>query len=122
VTAHELTHAVTEYESALVCSGESGGLNEAMSDIFDAFTEAYVDGGKTGTLTVSSDTWKIGEDILAPALRHMNDPAVDGSSKDYWVSGVGNVDVHYSSGIANLAFYLLSQGSTHPRVARRFPA
>ncbi len=115
VTAHELTHAVTENESGLIYSGESGGLNEAMSDIFGAFTEAYVDGGKTGTLTVSSDTWKIGEDILPPALRYMNDPAADGASKDYWVSGVGNVDVHYSSGIANLAFYLLSQGGTHPR-------
>src|SRR6185295_14564760 len=115
VTGHELTHAVTENESGLIYSGESGGLNEAMSDIFGAFTEAYVDGGKTGTLTVSSDTWKIGEDILPPALRYMNDPAADGASKDYWVSGVGNVDVHYSSGIANLAFYLLSQGGTHPR-------
>jgi len=115
VTAHELTHAVTENESGLVYSGESGGLNEAMSDIFGAFTEAYVDGGKTGTLTVSSDTWKVGEDILPPALRYMNDPAADGASKDFWVSGVGNVDVHYSSGIANLAFYLMSQGGTHPR-------
>jgi vibriolysin len=115
VTAHELTHAVTENESNLVYAGESGGLNEAMSDIFGAFTEAYVDGGKTGTLVVSADTWKIGEDVLAPALRYMNDPAADGVSRDYWTSGVGNVDVHYSSGIANLAFYLLSQGGTHPR-------
>jgi len=115
VTAHELTHAVTENESGLVYSGESGGLNEAMSDIFGAFTEAYVDGGKTGTLAVSADTWKIGEDVLAPALRYMNDPAADGASKDFWTSTVGNVDVHYSSGIANLAFYLMSQGGTHPR-------
>jgi vibriolysin len=115
VTAHELTHAVTENESALIYSGESGGLNEAMSDIFGAFTEAYVDGGKTGALAVSANTWKIGEVILPPALRYMNDPAADGVSKDFWVSGVGNVDVHYSSGIANLAFYLLSQGGTHPR-------
>jgi vibriolysin len=115
VTAHELTHAVTENESGLVYSGESGGLNEAMSDIFGAFTEAYVDGGKTGTLAVSANTWKIGEVVLPPALRYMNDPAADGVSKDFWVSGVGNVDVHYSSGIANLAFYLMSQGGTHPR-------
>jgi vibriolysin len=106
---------VTENESALVYSGESGGLNEAMSDIFGAFTEAYVDGGKTGTLAVSANTWKIGEVILPPALRYMNDPAADGVSKDFYVAGVGNVDVHYSSGIANLAFYLLSQGGTHPR-------
>lgn len=115
VTAHELTHAVTENESGLVYSGESGGLNEAMSDIFGAFTEAYVDGGKTGTLAVSANTWKIGEVVLPPALRYMNDPAADGSSLDFWTSGAGNVDVHYSSGIANLAFYLLSQGGTHPR-------
>jgi vibriolysin len=115
VTAHELTHAVTENESALVYSGESGGLNEAMSDIFGAFTEAYVDGGKTGALLVSANTWKIGEAVLAPALRYMNDPAADGVSKDFYTSTVGNVDVHYSSGIANLAFYLMSQGGTHPR-------
>ena len=121
VTAHELTHAVTENESGLVYSGQSGGLNEAMSDIFGAFTEAFVDGGKTGTLTVSANTWKIGEVVLPPALRYMNDPAADGSSLDFYTSSAGNVDVHYSSGIANLAFYLLSQGGTHPRGKSTIP-
>ena len=115
VTAHELTHAVTENESGLIYSGESGGLNEAMSDIFGAFTEAWVDGGRTGALAVSAATWTIGEDVLPPALRWMNDPAKDGASRDFWTTGAGNVDVHYSSGIANLAFYLLSQGGPHPR-------
>jgi vibriolysin len=115
VTAHELTHAVTENESGLVYSGESGGMNEAMSDIFGAFVEAYVDGGKTGTLQVSSDTWLVGEDILPPALRYMCDPAADGASADVWSSSVGNLDVHYSSGVGNLAFCLLSKGGTHPR-------
>ena len=115
VTAHELTHAVTERESGLIYSGESGGLNESMSDIFGNSAEAFADGGGTGPLQVSADTWKVGEDILPPALRYMNDPAADGSSLDYWTSGAGNVDVHYSSGISNLAFYLLSQGGTHPR-------
>lgn len=115
VTAHELTHAVTEHESNLTYSGESGGLNEAMSDIFGEFVEAYVDGGKTGTLAVSANTWLVGEKVLPPALRYMNDPAKDGASLDYWTSSAGNVDVHYSSGIANLAFYLMSQGGTHPR-------
>jgi vibriolysin len=80
LTAHELTHAVTERESALIYSGESGGLNESISDAFGAFVEAWVDGGKTGTLAVSADTWKMGEDVLPPA-----------------------------------AFYLMSQGGTHPR-------
>src|SRR6185503_12165419 len=50
-----------------------------------------------------------------PALRYMNDPAAEGASLDFWTSGAGNVDVHYSSGISNLAFYLMSQGGTHPR-------
>jgi len=115
VTAHELTHAVTERESGLVYSGESGGMNEAMSDIFGAFVEAWVDGGKTGTLAVSTNTWLVGEDILPPALRFMCNPAQDGSSADVWSSTVGNLDVHYSSGVGNLALCLLSQGGTHPK-------
>lgn len=115
VTAHELTHAVTEYESNLTYSGEPGGMNEAMSDIFGAFVEAWTDGGKTGTLAVSSSTWLVGEDIITGGLRMMCDPAADGASKDYWTSSVGSVDVHYSSGIGNLAFCLLTKGGTHPR-------
>lgn len=115
VTAHELTHAVTERESGLIYSGQSGGLNEAMSDIFGAFVEAFVAGGKTGTLVVNADTWKVGEAVLSPALRFMNDPAADGMSLDFYTPAAGNWDVHYSSGIANLAFYLLSQGGMHPR-------
>ncbi len=115
VTAHELTHGVTQNESNLTYSGESGGLNEAMSDIFGAFAEAWVDGGKTGTLTLSTNTWLVGEDIISGGLRSMCDPASDGSSKDIWTSGVGSVDVHYSSGVPNLAFCLLSKGGKHPR-------
>ena len=41
----------------------------------------------------------------------MDKPSKDGASKDYWYSGIGNVDVHYSSGPANHFFYLLSEGS-----------
>ena len=115
VTGHELTHAVTENESNLTYSGESGGLNESMSDIFGNVCEWFRDGR-----VVSANTWIVGEDCWTPAtpgdgLRYMNDPVKDGSSKDYWTSGVGGVDVHYSSGISNLAFYLLAQGGLHPR-------
>ncbi|HEY5933110.1 MAG TPA: M4 family metallopeptidase [Kofleriaceae bacterium] len=117
VTAHELTHAVTEHESGLIYSGESGGLNESYSDIFGAFAEAYVDGGRNGTLALSAPVWLIGDEVLPPFLRSMCDPAADGVSKDYWYSGIGGVDVHYSSGPANLAFCLLSRGGTHPRGA-----
>ncbi|MBX3161493.1 MAG: M4 family metallopeptidase [Deltaproteobacteria bacterium] len=117
VTAHELTHAVTENESGLVYSGEPGGMNEAMSDIFGAFVEAWADGGKTGTLAVSNDTWLVGEDIISGGLRKMCDPKADGASADQWTSTVGNLDVHYSSGVPNLMFCLLSRGGTHPRNA-----
>ena len=115
VTAHELTHGVTEYESALVYSGEPGGINESLSDIFGVFVEAWVDGGKTGTLTITADTWRLGEDVISGGLRSMCDPASDGVSKDFWTSSVGSVDVHYSSGVGNLAFCLLTRGGTHPR-------
>jgi vibriolysin len=115
VTAHEMTHAVTENESGLIYSGESGGMNEAMSDMFGAFVEAWVDGGKTGTLANNNGVWLIGDEVLPPYLRNMCDPAADGASKDVWSSTLGNTDVHYSSGPANLMFCLLSKGGTHPR-------
>ncbi len=115
VTAHELTHAVTQNESNLVYSGEPGGINESLSDIFGTFVEAWVDGGKTGALAISSDTWLLGEDVIAGGLRYMCDPAKDGVSADLWTASVGNIDVHYSSGIGNLAFCLLTRGGTHPR-------
>jgi vibriolysin len=116
VTTHELTHAVTSSESNLTYSGESGGLNEAMSDIFGAYCESYA----SGTWATTNAVFMVGDDIWTPAtpgdaLRYMYDPAKDGTSLDYWTSSAGSVDVHYSSGIANLAFKLLSTGGTHPR-------
>ncbi|HEX8537926.1 MAG TPA: M4 family metallopeptidase, partial [Cystobacter sp.] len=115
VVGHELTHAVTDNESDLVYSGESGGLNESMSDIFGAVCEWYGDGK-----VVSARTWLIGDDVWTPAtpgdgLRYMANPTQDGSSLDYYPDYSSGVDVHYSSGISNLAFYLLSQGGKHPK-------
>lgn len=114
ITGHEFTHGVTQYTAGLIYTGESGGLNEAVSDIFGAMIERYIDGAS------STNTWRIGEDVWTPktsgdALRYMSSPSTDGHSYDYYSSGVGSADVHYSSGIANLAFYLMSEGGTHPR-------
>ncbi|MFP2923934.1 M4 family metallopeptidase [Pyxidicoccus sp. 3LG] len=116
VTAHELTHAVTDSESALIYSGESGGLDESMSDIFGAVCEWYGDGSGP----VSARHWLVGDDVWTPsipndALRYMANPTQDGDSLDFYPDYSPGVDVHYSSGISNLAFYLLSQGGTHPR-------
>ena len=118
VTAHELTHAVTQYTSNLNYSYQSGALNEGWSDIFAAVTEWYQDGK-----VVSADTWKVGEDCWTPgtsgdALRYMNDPVADGQSYDYYPGYQGTADnggVHLNSGMANLAFKLLVTGGTHPR-------
>ena len=113
VTAHELGHAVTDYEANLTYSNESGALNEAASDILAAAVEAWVDGGS------NASTWDIGEDcwLAAPALRFMDAPSQDGSSTDYYPARyTGTQDsggVHWNSGIANHFFYLLSEGGQH---------
>jgi vibriolysin len=117
VTAHELTHAVTSSESNLTYSGESGGLNESISDIFGAVCEWY---GKGKPTVIPPETWIVGDDVWTPSipgdgLRYMNNPTLDGDSLDYYPDYSSGVDVHYSSGIPNLAFYLMSQGGTHPR-------
>ncbi|MFD4263431.1 M4 family metallopeptidase [Streptomyces sp. NPDC058534] len=109
VAAHEMTHGVTSNTAGLIYSGESGGLNEATSDIFGAAVEFHANN--------SSDVgdYLIGEEIDingdGTPLRYMDKPSKDGASKDSWYSGIGNIDVHYSSGPANHFFYLLSEGS-----------
>ncbi|MEE1804762.1 MULTISPECIES: M4 family metallopeptidase [unclassified Streptomyces] len=109
VAAHEMSHGVTANTAGLVYSGESGGLNEATSDIFAAAVEFYSD-----TASDPGD-YLVGEKINingnGTPLRYMDQPSKDGASKDYWYSGIGGVDVHYSSGPANHFFYLLSEGS-----------
>ncbi|MDQ0987157.1 M4 family metallopeptidase [Streptomyces sp. V2I9] len=109
VAAHEMTHGLTSVTAKLVYSGESGGLNEATSDIFAAGVEFHSDTAQ------DPGDYLVGEKIdirgNGTPLRYMDKPSKDGSSKDYWYSGIGNVDVHYSSGPANHWFYLLSEGS-----------
>ncbi|MFJ8200711.1 M4 family metallopeptidase [Streptomyces sp. NPDC096152] len=109
VAGHEMSHGVTSNTAGLTYSGESGGLNEATSDIFGTGVEFYANN--------SSDVgdYLIGEKIdingNGTPLRYMDKPSKDGSSADSWYSGVGNLDVHNSSGPANHMFYLLSEGS-----------
>ena len=119
VTAHEMTHGVTSSESNLTYSGESGGLNESLSDVFGGGVEAWVDAGKDTSppidFSLANDVFLIGDTVLPPFLRSMCDPVADGVSKDAWYLGLGSIDVHYSSGPNNLAFCLMSKGGTHPR-------
>ncbi|WP_089101562.1 M4 family metallopeptidase [Streptomyces hyaluromycini] len=110
VAGHEMTHGVTSKTAALTYSGESGGLNEATSDILGTLVEWYANNPS------DPGDYLIGEKIVRSgfgkaALRFMDQPSKDGSSADYWSSSVGNLDVHYSSGVANHFAYLLAEGS-----------
>ena len=117
VSAHEIGHGVTKSEANLEYANESGALNESMSDTF----AALCDYDQTKSLPAA---WKMGESVFTPekdgdALRYMDDPTKDGQSFDYYperYTGTGDHGgVHLNSGIANLAFVLVSQGGQHPR-------
>ncbi|MFJ3302143.1 M4 family metallopeptidase [Streptomyces sp. NPDC086549] len=110
VAGHEMSHGVTSKTAALTYSGESGGLNEATSDIMGTLVEWYANSPS------DQGDYLIGEKIVKPgfgkpALRFMDKPSKDGNSADSWSSSVGNLDVHYSSGVANHFAYLLAEGS-----------
>ncbi|WP_328496516.1 M4 family metallopeptidase [Streptomyces sp. NBC_00414] len=110
VSGHEMSHGVTSKTAALTYSGEPGGLNEATSDVFGTLVEFYADNPS------DPGDWLIGEKIVKSgfgrsALRYMDQPSKDGDSADCWTSSVGDLDVHYSSGVANHFAYLLAEGS-----------
>ncbi len=120
IIAHEWTHAVTEYTAGLIYQGESGALNESMSDVFASLIDA---------------DWLIGEDIwlaaTAPALRNMEDPTnggqydpanpiasvIDGHQPDHtddqYTGFADHGGVHINSGILNKAAQLIATGGTH---------
>ncbi|MFF1709653.1 M4 family metallopeptidase [Streptomyces sp. NPDC058268] len=114
VAAHEMTHGVTSATGNMEYNGESGGLNEATSDIFATAVEFKAKNPK------DVGDYLIGEKIDingdGTPLRYMDKPSKDGASLDKWNANAGNVDVHYSSGIANHFFYLLSEGSGKKRI------
>lgn len=124
VIGHELTHGVTEYEANLVYSGQSGALNESISDVFGSMIKQY----SLNKQRVDQADWLIGADLFtakvhgtngrSAALRDManpgqayNDPLL---GKDPQPSHMDQYDptiednggVHINSGIPNRAFYL----------------
>ncbi|MFJ5925500.1 M4 family metallopeptidase [Kitasatospora sp. NPDC092948] len=109
VGAHEMTHGVTSNTANLIYSGESGGLNEATSDIMAAAIEFWANNpNNPGNYLVGE---KIDINSNGTPLRYMDKPSKDGKSRDYWSPDLGSIDVHYSSGPANHLFYLLAEGS-----------
>src|SRR4051812_48362961 len=103
VAGHEVSHGFTEQHSNLTYSGQSGGMNEAFSDMGGEATEYFWKG---------SNDFLVGEEIFkgaaGQALRYMANPPQDGGSIDNAANYNSSLDVHYSSGVYNKAFYLLA--------------
>jgi Zn-dependent metalloprotease len=108
VAGHEMTHGVTENSANLTYSGESGGLNEATSDIFGTLVEFHAANANDPADYLIGEEFDLKEHA---GFRRMDRPSSDGSSLDCWSSTAKDVDVHYSSGIGNHFFYLLAEGS-----------
>jgi len=118
VIGHELTHGVTENEAALIYWGQSGALNESVSDVFGSLVKQAAN-----QQTAEDADWLIGEGLFTDkvqgvALRSMSNP---GTAYDDPVLGEDpqpadmqhyvrtledNAGVHINSGIPNRAFYL----------------
>ncbi|WP_432473506.1 M4 family metallopeptidase [Amphritea sp. HPY] len=102
VSAHEVSHGYTEQNSGLIYSGQSGGINEAFSDMAGEAAEFFMN---------QDEDFLVGADIFqAPnqALRYMANPPLDGSSIGHASDYFSGMDVHHSSGVYNKAFYLLA--------------
>jgi vibriolysin len=101
VAAHEVSHGYTEQNSGLIYSAQSGGINEAYSDIAGEAAEYYNKG--TNDFLVGAEIFK-----ATGALRYMANPPQDGSSIGNAANYTAGMDVHYSSGVYNKAFYTLA--------------
>jgi Zn-dependent metalloprotease len=112
VIGHELTHGVTQYEANLVYQGQSGALNESMSDVFGSLAKQYAK-----KQTAAKADWLIGNDVVGPsmkpALRSMKAPGTankfdkqPASMDDFVNTAADNGGVHINSGIPNHAFYV----------------
>ncbi|MET9297353.1 M4 family metallopeptidase [Streptomyces sp. NPDC003077] len=120
VIGHELTHGVTQYTANLEYWGQSGALNESVSDVFGSLIKQYALGQNA-----SQADWLIGAGLLGPnvtgeALRSMKAPGTaydddvlgkdpqPATMDDYVKTSRDNGGVHINSGIPNHAFYLLA--------------
>ncbi len=117
VIAHELTHAVIDYTSNLIYSGESGALNESYADIFGETIDLWKDYGDD-TLNVR---WMIGEELSGYAgtgIRSLRNPALHGqpervSDSSYLCTAADNFGVHQNSGVPNHAYALMVDGGSY---------
>lgn len=122
VIGHELTHGVTQFTAMLEYSGQTGALNEHISDAFGIMVKQYALGQ-----TAKQSDWLIGAGLLAPgvrgkAIRSMASPGTayddprlgrdpqPARMHDYVVTEDDGGGIHINSGIPNHAFYLAAMG------------
>ena len=116
VIGHELTHGVTQNESALRYEGESGALNESISDAFGAVFNQWLNQWSV----TDPQAWLIGAGIMAPAarakgytcLRDMAQPKgahTMSQQPDTYQDLDPTADVHDNSGVPNKAFALFAK-------------
>jgi len=122
VMAHEITHGVTQFTARLAYQGQSGALNESVSDVFATLTKQRWLGQ-----SVDQADWLIGQGLFLPGvnakgIRSMTEPgtAYDdprigkdpqvGSMADYVDTEADSGGVHINSGIPNRAFALAALG------------
>ena len=117
VIAHELTHGVTQFAAALGYHGQTGALNEHLSDAFGIMVKQWLLGQ-----TADKSNWLIGAEIFGPAVNGVavrsmaapgtayDDPVIGKDPQpshmhDYVETTEDNGGVHINSGILNHAFY-----------------
>jgi len=120
ICGHEITHGVTQFEAAMRYFGQSGALNESISDVFGKLIEMYA--SKT---PVKDFNWVIGNGIFMPGIsgrgiRDMKEPGTayqnEKMGKDpqpahmdhYLKLTKDKGGVHLNSGIPNRAFALFA--------------
>ena len=108
VTGHELTHGVTQTTSGLNYNGETGGMNESMSDIMGKSVQFWSKPSDVNWLMSNDMNWII-RDMSNPNS-HSQPDTYKGT---YWYSGTAdNGGVHTNSGVGNFMFYLLVTGGS----------
>jgi pseudolysin/vibriolysin len=109
ITGHEISHGFTEQHSGLEYDGQSGGMNEAFSDMAGEAAK-YFDRGSNdfmpGAEMIKPDTVPL---LGLAALRDMCTPSNDGASIDDASEYYDGLDVHYASGVYNRAFCTLAK-------------
>ncbi|KAL5008609.1 hypothetical protein ScPMuIL_014190 [Solemya velum] len=98
MVAHEIAHGVTEFGSGLLYFNESGGINEAFSDIIGEATKEYF---RSANFLFGSDC------TTGKFLRAFSNPRSDNVSIAHVRQMERTMDPHYSSGIFRRAFYVI---------------